>query len=93
MTAGAKVHLVSPVFAHEARAMLRFRWFSTDQPAKTQFFRLNSFVMTKITEISLHSISREPVARAMRLAINFGRACTHTGKKISHKTITIITIR
>jgi hypothetical protein len=49
--------------------------------------------MAKITELFLHSFSREPMARGIRLAINFDRACTHTGKKISHKAITITTIR
>jgi hypothetical protein len=60
--------------------------------AKTLDYRVDCFLMAKISQISLDSISRGETARAIRLAVITRVGTSSTSKritKISHKTITI----
>ncbi|WP_125477792.1 hypothetical protein [Caballeronia terrestris] len=60
--------------------------------AKRAGYRVDCFLMAKISQISLDSISRGETARAIRLATVTRIGTSSTSKritKISHKTITI----
>jgi hypothetical protein len=57
--------------------------------AKTLDYRVDCFLMAKISQISLDSISRGETARAIGLAISTRIGAAKRITKISHKTITI----